>query len=83
MDEAELMAYYPPPASPGGTANIKQTEIDFGTTPLSEQSFVVADGDVNGTSQLIAQVAYEAPTGNDVALVAGQVHQYTIMWTEE
>jgi hypothetical protein len=50
----------------GGGANIKQTEIDFGTTPVSEASFVIADVDVTAGSQLIGSVAYEAPTGKDL-----------------
>ncbi len=53
--------------SPGaGSVNIKQTEVDFGTTPISEKEFTVTDTDVLVTSQLIAQVAYEAPTGKDL-----------------
>jgi hypothetical protein len=50
----------------GGTVNIKQTEIDFGVTPVSEASFTISDVDVSATSQLIGYVAYEAPTGKDL-----------------
>ncbi len=46
--------------------DIKQTEVDFGTTPVWEQSFTVVDGDVSAGSQLIGNVAYEAPTGKDL-----------------
>ncbi len=54
-------------SSPGASStNIKQTEIDFGETPVAEASFLVTDVDVGGTSQLIASVAYEAPTGKDL-----------------
>ncbi len=49
-----------------GVTNIKQTEIDFGTTPVAEASFVIADADVLVGSQLIESVAYEAPTGKDL-----------------
>jgi hypothetical protein len=49
-----------------GTINIKQTEIDFGTTPVAEASFTIIDTDVSATSQLIGTVAYEAPTGKDL-----------------
>ncbi len=53
--------------SPGaGSVNIKQTEIDFGVTPLAEKEVTVTDADVLVTSQLIAQAAYEAPTGKDL-----------------
>jgi hypothetical protein len=54
-------------ASPGASStNIKQTEIDFGTTPVAEASFTVTDADVSATNQLIGSVAYEAPTGKDL-----------------
>lgn len=49
-----------------GSTNIKQTEIDFGTIPVAEASFTIADADVSATSQLIGSVAYEAPTGKDL-----------------
>ncbi len=50
----------------GVSANIKQTEIDFGATPVHEASFVIADADVAPTSQLMGNIAYEAPTGKDL-----------------
>jgi hypothetical protein len=54
-------------ANPGASStNIKQTEIDFGTTPISEASFTITDADVSLSSQLIGLVAYEAPTGKDL-----------------
>ena len=53
--------------TPGaGSTNIKQTEIDFGTIPVSEKEFTVTDADVLVTSQLIGNIAYEAPTGKDL-----------------
>jgi hypothetical protein len=54
-------------ASPGaGSVNIKQTELDFGATPVYEAEFTITDADVGLTSQIIMQVAYEAPTGRDL-----------------
>lgn len=50
----------------GGTLDIKQTEIDFGATPVSEASFIITDAGVLVTSQLIGNVAYDAPTGKDL-----------------
>ncbi len=53
--------------SPGaGSTNIKQTEIDFGTTPISEKEFIITDADVLITSQIIGNVAYEIPTGKEL-----------------
>ena len=49
-----------------GVTNIKQTEIDFGATPVAENSFLITDADVLVGSQLIGNVAYEAPTGKDL-----------------
>lgn len=45
---------------------IKQTEVDFGTTPISEAIFIITDADVTVSSRIIAKVAYEAPTGKDL-----------------
>lgn len=45
---------------------IFQTEVDFGTTPLSEQTFTITDANVTTSSHLIAELAYEAPTGKDL-----------------
>lgn len=42
-----------------------QTEIDFGTTPVSESSFTITDASVTATSKIICTVSYEAPTGKD------------------
>jgi hypothetical protein len=44
----------------------KQTEIDFGTTPITEQTFTIADGDVQSNSRIVGFVSYEAPTGKDL-----------------
>ncbi len=53
-------------ASPTAAASISQTEIDFGTLPVSNASFTIVDAAVTLSSRLLAQVAYEAPTGKDV-----------------
>jgi len=47
-------------------AIVNQTEVDFGATPVSNATFTVTDSNVSATSQLIAQVAWEAPTGKEV-----------------
>lgn len=49
-----------------GAVNIKQTEIDFGSVPVSEASFIIIDADVIASSQLIGNIAYEAPTGKEL-----------------
>ena len=49
---------------PGG-AGLKQTEIDFGASPVTEKEFVVTDAGVTAASHLIGMLAYEAPTGKD------------------
>lgn len=51
---------------PSSSVNIKETEIDFGTTPVDGASFVITDSDVSAGSQLIGTVAYVAPTGKDL-----------------
>lgn len=52
--------------TPSSGATFKQTEVDFGTTPVSEASFAVTDASVGTASKILAQVAYEAPTGKDL-----------------
>lgn len=44
----------------------KQTEIDFGTTPVDEATFTITDTEVTTASDIIAQVAYVAPTGKEL-----------------
>lgn len=41
----------------------KQTEIDFGSTGVTEKSFTVTDVDVSPDSHITGNIAYEAPTG--------------------
>ena len=45
---------------------IKQTEVDFGTSGVSESSFVVTDADVSAATKITAEMSYEAPTGKDL-----------------
>lgn len=45
---------------------MKQTEVDFGSMPVAEKTFTVSDADVATSSQIIAMIAYEAPTGKDL-----------------
>jgi hypothetical protein len=56
----------PGSSSSTGTVNVKQTEVDFGTTPLAETEFTVTDSEVTASSQIIGTIAYEAPTGKDL-----------------
>lgn len=56
----------PATAAAAGAFSVKQTEIDFGATPVSEASFTIVDAGVSASSHLIGQVAYEAPTGKDL-----------------
>lgn len=44
---------------------MKQTEIDFGSTPTTEAEFTIGDESVLVTSRLTGTVSYEAPTGKD------------------
>lgn len=53
-------------AQDGSKVISKQTEVDFGTTPVSSKTFTVADDEVTVYSRIFAQVAYEAPTGKDL-----------------
>lgn len=42
------------------------TEIDFGALPIYEKEFTITDGNVIATSNIIASLAYEAPTGKEL-----------------
>ncbi len=53
-------------AAPTAAASISQTEVDFGVTPVANASFTITDAAVTINSRILAQVAYEAPTGKDV-----------------
>jgi len=44
----------------------KQTEIDFGATPVDNATFIIVDAAVTTGSRITAKVAYEAPTGKDL-----------------
>ena len=50
---------------PGGGAALKQTEVDFGATPLEEKDFTVTDGDCTPSSVIVSSLAYAAATSKD------------------
>lgn len=43
----------------------KQTEVDFGTTPVEDATFTVADDQVKTTSHIDCWLSGDAPTGKD------------------
>ena len=49
-----------------GVVAAKQTEIDFGATPIDVKDFTITDADVVATSNIMVQVAYIAPTGKEL-----------------
>jgi hypothetical protein len=52
--------------TPTAAVAINQATIDFGTKPVSEMLFTVADGSVTPTSKIIAQIASVAPANRDL-----------------
>lgn len=52
--------------SSGIGSSVKQIEVDFGTLPISEKSFLITDASVTPASHIVGSVAYEAPTGKDL-----------------
>lgn len=46
--------------------SITETEIDVGSTPVSEATINIEDPAMLATSKVIGGVAYEAPTGKDL-----------------
>jgi len=55
-----------PKKSGGNGADVKQVEIDFGAVPVSDASFTVVDASVTIASQIIGNIANEAPTNKDL-----------------
>lgn len=49
-----------------GAVAITQTEVDFGSTPVSEALFTITEATATATSKIIGSVAYAAPTGKDL-----------------
>ena|SRR3990167_10978546 len=45
---------------------VQQTEIDFGSTPVSEAAFTITDPAVDTSCHLVGTVAYVAPTDKDL-----------------
>ena len=52
--------------SGGSGAFVSQVEIDFGSLPVAEAKFIIADDAVNPTSHIMGGVAYASPTGKDL-----------------
>ena len=52
---------------PGGVGSftVTEAEIDFGTTPVSEASFVITNAAITTSHMILSSVSYEAPTGKD------------------
>lgn len=50
----------------GSATEVYQTEIDFGATPVQEQSFTISHVGADSTSKIIASVAYDIATGKDL-----------------
>jgi hypothetical protein len=48
------------------TSSNTQVEIDFGALPIASKEFTIVDSSINSTSNIIATVAYDAPTGKDL-----------------
>ena len=53
-------------APTGGSAAVKQVEVDFGATPTDSLTYTVTDASVTTSSKIMAEVAYVAPTGKDL-----------------
>ena len=43
-----------------------RTEVDFGALPINEKEFTITDATVLATSNITAEIAYEAPTGKEL-----------------
>ena len=54
------------PASYISRPLVTQTEIDFGSTPISSKEFTITDSNVSVNSRVTANMAYDAPTGKDL-----------------
>lgn len=54
------------PASNSAIATVKQTEIDFGSTGLDEETFIIADASVTANSIISGTIAYVAPTSKSL-----------------
>lgn len=54
------------PSGGTGSFSVTEAEVDFGSTPLPELSFLITDVNVTATSKIIGGIAYVAPTGRDL-----------------
>ncbi len=48
------------------SSTIKQTEIDFGSTPINSKIFTITEASATATSKILVSVAYDAPTGKEL-----------------
>lgn len=64
-------------ASPAGIIELSGVNMISGSQAVGMEQSLIQPITLRGTSQ------YLAIDFNDVALVAGQIHQYSIVWTEE
>ena len=51
---------------PSTMSFMKQTEIDFGVTPIGEKIFTITDTDIDALAIILVQLAYVAPTGKEL-----------------
>ena len=45
---------------------VKQTEVDFGSTPVSDGTFTITDSSITSSSKIQVSMAYDAATGKDL-----------------
>jgi hypothetical protein len=64
--DAVVIAVWAAGSTPAVEAKGKITEIDFGSTPIAEKEFTIADTDVTATSKIVGCIAYVAPTGKEL-----------------
>lgn len=57
----------PGPQGPPGEGVVSRSiEIDFGSTPVEELSFVVIDSEITSASRITGNIAYSAPAGKSL-----------------
>lgn len=55
-----------PPGPPGEGVVSRSIEIDFGSVPVQEKSFIVIDSEIMPTSRITGNIAYIPPTGKSL-----------------
>lgn len=53
------------PASSSGSFSITETEVDFGSTPVANATFVVTNSSITASHKIIAVLSMETPTDKD------------------